>query len=128
MISGAIVNNVAAGGVRAPVADTAVGKSSIVPKYGVPAKADKSSAKDEAELKSLTSNVNTRSKLPPVVRRHIEALMAKKGREIVEKRLSPEVGRAVENAVQTSLKSGVVTEAESEGMRYAIGSEMLKRS
>jgi hypothetical protein len=127
MISGAIINNVTAGGAKAQVADASIRRPSVATQYGRPAVADKATAKDEAELKVLTSNIKTKP-TSRVVNKHIQAIMAAKGREIVKKQLPAEVGRAVEDAVQTSVKSGVISKAEGEGMRYALASEMLKRS
>jgi len=123
MISGAKVGGVAPGAPRVQDVSKPVGRSPEISRYGSPVKADKSS---EIELKALTKSVRPKM-TSGVVKKHIEAIMTKKGHEIV-KRLPKEVGDAVEDAVQTSLRSGVITKAESDGMRYAIGSEMLKRS
>ncbi len=123
MISGAKVGRIAPGATSVQKVSNPVSKSQNISKYGSPAKPDKSA---EAELKSLTKSVRPKM-TSKVAKKHIEAIMTKRGHEIVKK-LPKEVGDAVEDAVQTSLRSGVITKAESDGMRYAIGSEMLKRS
>lgn len=94
--------------------------------YGVPVEPDgRPSFEDELALQGLEK----RSSTPPtskMVFAHLEKLVAAKGHEYAE-RLQPKARRAVEEAVDTSVKSGMITEMEGDGMRLALAQEMIRR-